>query len=311
MGLTDKLFEWLNPKDAKSNGKKAAMDTSPILDIADFEAKMKAQELESYIPKIQPHLRQGIAIELSPMPTEEMPPGQSKIGGSPDLPSEQAWPLDERGAPLSFLAQINLRESAPFDKAEELPSEGMLSFFYCADQEAWGFDPKDKERFRVLYFPDTEYVERREFPAALNEDAQYVNNSLNFSSYLGLPGWENHRIEQLFPEEEDEVFDNYVDMSDGPDTHLLGHANSIQNPMELECQLVTNGLYCGDPSGYKDPRAKELGKGKDQWVLLFQLDSEDSAEMMWGDVGRIYFWIKKEDLQQKRFDQAWMISQCH
>jgi len=55
--------------------------------------------------------------------------------------------------------------------------------------------------------------------------------------------------------------------------------------LELECQLVTNGLYLGDLSGYKDPRRKELEPGADDWTLLIQIDSDDKAKMMWGDGG--------------------------
>ena len=85
----------------------------------------------------------------------------------------------------------------------------------------------------------------------------------------------------------------------------------IQSEMELECQLVSNGLYCGDPSGYNDPKAKELEKGAKDWILLLQIDSEDEKTgMMWGDVGRLYFWIKREDLKNKNFNKSWMILQC-
>ena len=93
---------------------------------------------------------------------------------------------------------------------------------------------------------------------------------------------------------------------------LLGHSENIQGDMELECQLVTNGLYCGDPSGYQDPRAAALIAGAADWVLLLQIDSdEDNCGMMWGDSGRIYLWIRREDLQARRFAQAHLILQCY
>ncbi|MNE64597.1 hypothetical protein D3C80_1600170 [compost metagenome] len=82
--------------------------------------------------------------------------------------------------------------------------------------------------------------------------------------------------------------------------------------MELECQLVTNGLNCGDETGYNDPRRKELEQDKDDWVLLLKVDSEEEKTgMLWGDCGRIYFWIKKQDLTKKNFDQVWCILQCY
>ncbi|MBK8507084.1 MAG: DUF1963 domain-containing protein [Saprospiraceae bacterium] len=66
--------------------------------------------------------------------------------------------------------------------------------------------------------------------------------------------------------------------------------SNIQGPMELECELVTNGLYCGDATGYNDPKAKELAKNAETWTLLFQVDSNyEEAGMIWGDMGRLYF----------------------
>jgi uncharacterized protein YwqG len=98
---------------------------------------------------------------------------------------------------------------------------------------------------------------------------------------------------------------------DGPTSHkLLGHADPIQGEMELECELVTHGIHCGDPKGYADPRAKELEKNAHEWWLLLQVDSDDRASMMWADLGRVYFWIREEDLRERRFERAWAILQC-
>lgn len=92
---------------------------------------------------------------------------------------------------------------------------------------------------------------------------------------------------------------------------LGGFPNPQQRPeMYNECQLVSNGIYCGDPSGYKDPRAPDLLKTADDWILLLQIDSDDDTGMMWGDGGMLYFWIKKEDLKNRAFDKTWMILQC-
>ena len=92
---------------------------------------------------------------------------------------------------------------------------------------------------------------------------------------------------------------------------LGGYANPQQSAeMYNECQLVSNGLYCGDASGYNDSRAIELLKNADEWTLLLQIDSDDDTGMMWGDVGMLYFWIKKEDVKSCNFKNTWMILQC-
>ena len=79
--------------------------------------------------------------------------------------------------------------------------------------------------------------------------------------------------------------------------------------MELECELVSNGINCGRflPN---DPRVERLSKTSAQWSLLLQVDSDDDAGMMWGDVGRLYFWIRKSDLEDANFSDVWMILQC-
>jgi len=68
----------------------------------------------------------------------------------------------------------------------------------------------------------------------------------------------------------------------------------MQNPMELECELVTNGINTGGPEGYADPRVVELRKSAGAWRLLLQLDSRDDLNWMWGDFGRLYFWRRGE-----------------
>ena len=72
-----------------------------------------------------------------------------------------------------------------------------------------------------------------------------------------------------------------------------------------------DGIYCGGPEGYRSEEAKTLAVGAADWRLLLQVDTdEEGPGWMWGDVGRIYFWIKKQDLAALRFDDVWLIFQC-
>ena len=50
----------------------------------------------------------------------------------------------------------------------------------------------------------------------------------------------------------------------------------------------------------------------DRWVLLFQMGTveDDETELMYGDCGLIYFWIRKEDLAARNFDNVRLILQC-
>ena len=57
---------------------------------------------------------------------------------------------------------------------------------------------------------------------------------------------------------------------------------------------------------------EEIKKASKDWILLFQMDTveSDNYELMFGDCGHLYFWIKKEDLANKNFENIWLILQC-
>ena len=310
MGILDDMLKRLKAKD--KNGKE--MNPGFVIDgepktIQDIEKVFHAFKLDKYLDAIKPLVRPKIDLVLTPADESEFEISESKIGGQPHLSKVQGWPKNELGKSLSFIGQLNLEEVSKFDKSGLLPMQGLLSFFYCADQEAWGFDPKDKQRFKVLYSDKDSELIKYDFPADLEQHSIYNSNQIIFTSSLSLPTWEQDSIEGLIQNDDS---DNYMEASSGTKNQILGYANCVQGTMELECQLVTNGLYCGNETGFEDPRRKELEAGKDDWVLLLQIDSEDDKTgMMWGDLGRIYYWIRKQDLKNRDFQKTWCVLQCH
>ncbi|MCA0429017.1 MAG: DUF1963 domain-containing protein [Bacteroidetes bacterium] len=310
MGILDKMFKWFTAKDKDGN----EMNLGYVLegepkDIADVEKVFKAFNLEKYFGKIKPLLKPKIDLTLIPATEDDFKNAISKIGGQPHLPKDFVWPKNENGKSLSFIGQINFAEVSEFDKTGLLPKDGLAAFFYCADQEAWGFDPKDRNRFKIVYIAESKETVKHNFPSDLESHSIFKPNRLTYSDSLSIPTWEEDSINGLI---DDADSDNYFELSGGSENQILGYANCVQGTMELECQLVTNGLYCGDASGYENPLRKELEAGASDWLLLLQIDSEEEkAGMMWGDCGKIYFWIKKSDLLKKNFDNAWCILQCY
>src|SRR6266496_1962019 len=76
----------------------------------------------------------------------------SRLGGRPNLPKEIRWPAWNGEQPLSFIAQLDL-EKLPAIRGSLLPRSGSLFFFYGADMQPWGRDPKDKGCARMIYDP--------------------------------------------------------------------------------------------------------------------------------------------------------------
>jgi uncharacterized protein YwqG len=152
--------------------------------------------------------------------------------------------------------------------------------------------------------------------------------ALTFHDFLSIAGPEHlsvaplkltldeiEQVEEIESDLHEMIESNSIEQHFEPHHQLLGHPKEIQGEMQLQCQLASNGLYCGDATGYEDPKAKLLGPGAKDWRLLFQLDTDDDMQsgkpgMMWGDCGRLYFWIRQQDLVNRLFENAWMVLQC-
>ncbi|MBK8305006.1 MAG: DUF1963 domain-containing protein [Chloracidobacterium sp.] len=297
----------------------------------ELDQKITEHKLEHHREAIEAGIRPCIRLYLAKADEDEMPLGASKMGGRPDLPPSFPWPFETRRPahdrdkrfnpdgetkpllPLSFVAQIKLSDVAPLDDEAILPATGILYFFYSAEQEVWGFDPRDHSGFKVQYYDGDETLTRTEFPADL-PNLRFRPCGINAVKEINIPSSASDRVDflTLDPHDVSTDWDAYNELQDEwPVNKMFGYADLIQGEQELECELATNGIYVGDGTGYKDPRRESLESNIANWRLLLQVDSnEEDCNMMWGDLGRIYFWIRKDDLIHKRFDKSWLILQC-
>ncbi len=249
------------------------------------------------------------AVHLLPASTR----GFSRIGGRPTVPTGFEWPL-WKGKPLGFIGQFDLAALPKSGEFGVLPPTGFLLVFYDAEQGTWGFDPTDRGSWRVFYFETLDGALDRAPPGGLAKAGVFPELPVQFTSVLTYPSWLDGRVQalKLGRGEGDAYYELCAKPFGGNPLHqLLGNCAPVQdNDMDLQCQLVSNGIYCGDPTGYQDPRRAQLENGRGDWILLLQIDSDDRAGMMWGDAGMLYFWIRREDLARRDFTKVWMVSQC-
>ena len=223
--------------------------------------------------------------------------GGSKFGGMPDLPTHLSFPKYENGY-LSFLAQINLTESKLYDKQNHLPETGILYFFYDIVNQPWGMDKEDKESFQVYYFDgESRELSRTPYPEITEDYFPLPTYKITFTDIV------------TFPEEingldltEDEL-DNYFEFRESrqPRHYMLGEPFNVQNNVFEEIIYYENEAEADENIKL---RSKEL-------VLLFQMDSDDDLEVMWGDSGIIYFCIDKKDSETKVFSNTKFTLQCY
>lgn len=259
-----------------------------------------------------------------------------RFGGLPDVPPDFAWPYFEtdtfyddtvKPRPLSFLAQFDCAALAELDTDGLLPRTGILSFFYELGSQRWGYDPEDAGCAQAYWFPDKAVLAPAAFPEEMEESLRLPSLPIRGRSETEYPSYEEFSaaldlLESCKKEGQEpwEVFEEIrktlrgCEESPPPWHRLLGWPNIIQGNMTQECELVSRGYSMGN--GLKDiPEEvwQEIGETSlDNWQLLFQLNTVNCGEfeLMFGDCGSIYFYIRKEDLASRRFDRTWFILQC-
>jgi uncharacterized protein YwqG len=254
------------------------------------------------------------AVALRPDMSSEAQALGSRLGGLPALPPSIAWPQrDERS--LAFIAQIELATLPEAAFEQGLPHEGLLLFFYDTELNTWGYDPKDAGSFAVVHVPQPATA-RTDWPADLLQQARYPDCGLSLEETLALPPWESVLVDDLdLDRAQLGAYQDIHEKAFGDDAWttrglLGGYPDQIQGDMMLECELVSAGFYCGNATAYQDPNLPAYRKHAREWRLLLQVPSVESAGMMWGEPGCLYYWIRESDLKARRFERCWMILQC-
>lgn len=277
----------------------------------DIERALQGAGFTSLIPALDRLVRPSLRLTATPVDESTLPPGASKLGGLPDLAPGTPWP-QWKGLPQSFLAQLRLADLSHTDTQHLLPAQGMLWFFYDAQQETYGDTPDERGAWSVLYqasIPAS--LQRTPAPAALPADARFHACSLSPSSELTLAQQPALEIPTLkWTDDDQERYDKVYAQFSGPDVRkpplhrLLGFPDTLQDDMRMQCQLVTHGVTDAD-----DPRAKALAAGANDWLLLLQIDTDERIGMRWASSGILYYWIQQADLHAAQFEKTWLVLQ--
>jgi uncharacterized protein YwqG len=265
----------------------------------------------------------------------------SKLGGRPTLPPETEWPRQrESGAPLHFLAQIDLSQLPPTPLGGSslpltLPKGGLLFFFAdMVEEMLWGDNGGPFATTRVV-FTNQSGPER-----SPPDDTPEILHA--FGERAG--GYETGIIEYPSVTLEPHVIDTFGSVDPYPH-HDDTYAAAAQAAMVASIEKAIGPLLVFKDPGSRDaikaanpseyiheqhfrdgvvrrelhcPRHQMLGIGKniqgtaeearaDGTSLLFQIDSDFSVHehFMFCDMGAAQFWIKPADLAKKRFEKAW------
>ncbi|MEY9904953.1 hypothetical protein ABIA35_001169 [Catenulispora sp. MAP12-49] len=242
------------------------------------------------------------------------------LGGEPLLPAGVEWPQWEGHGPLSFVAAVDCDEFPVAELDIPVPDSGMLFFFYfngVGEDAVQYLDPDSiKGGTRVIYVPEgTPDVAPRSAPEGLEAFPRVM---LTGELIATAPDNENSALVSAFGEGEDPAADDdyteypTVGDADGdgfydaltsfrrdhsPHHRVGGYALPKAGSVTKE---VAHVLAPGDDDAAKAARKALLP----ELVMLLQVDSDGRAGMEWGDTGRLYWLIRREDLAARDFDKA-------
>lgn len=251
-----------------------------------------------------------------------------QLGGLPCLPDDVDWPQWPGEGSLNFVASIDCGR-LPADGFDiPLPDSGTLLFFYF-DPDSGYFDPKFPPRTvgvwdpqslaagsSIIYVPaDTPVIER----VTPSDIDPYDLVPLTATPTRTGIDWSHPAFEAACRglSDADRAFlDDYGNRDEFVNaTHMLtpspkhqvgGHAEPVQDAVEMDvagAQLVVRAAI-------DDATSNALPDEARRWTLVAQIDSDDEAGMMWGDVGRLYWLMRPEDLAARNFDASSFTWQC-
>ncbi|MGA2218181.1 MAG: YwqG family protein [Terracidiphilus sp.] len=252
-------------------------------------------------------LRPSIRLNLGTPSSESV----TRLGGTPNMPTNVPWPARRDGQPHSFLAEIDLAQLPPLDGLP-LPNDGSLFFFCDSVYIPSGSDPGDNDGFKVIYSPSPLCDNALRTPPR-ELDGEYIFKGFSLEPRLDLtaPSQNAREIERLRLSESELDAYGQLFAVEGSAHRIGGYPDAVQNDdFGLTAELVSHGVNCGSSRAYREGKSRGLGAGADDWRLLLQLDSEDDAGMIWGDAGRLYFVAREQDLKAFSFDRVWMGMQC-
>lgn len=270
----------------------------------------------NYVKLLQRYCQSSIRLRIGGETSDGV--GISHFGGKPDVPDNFVWPV-YKNMPLAFLMQLSCAEFASLDINHELPNHGVLSFFYALDNDCFGYDNRDRDGFRVYWFDGAQPLHTANFVVGVSERNMLPRLAVSFVREASYPHVEDFTI--LL----DKNIDDYSDFESAEKElgihrtdcmhRMLGWADLIQNNASWNCEIRSQGYSFG--AGYRDiPDAIKNGSKQPsvhRWKLLLQLGTVkvDGFTLMFGDAGKLYFYVPQEDLKECRFDRVYGEMQCY
>lgn len=195
----------------------------------------------------------------------------SHFGGQPYFEERESWPLNQSGSPMDFIFQVF---NDGFDGIPE--NIKLIQFYYDFEEGAW---ETENDGWKVKIYDELNIDKIAKTSRFPEKKAKYCEITLEKS--MSLPNWET--LLDLYPETADQIA---MDDEDDYDTYEEACTKITGPKRDSSSSLGGYPDWIQGVENFKNAQGKPMD-------LLFQIDSEDNAAVMWGDTGIIYVFYDK------------------
>lgn len=215
---------------------------------------------------LKPLIKNALKLELKADDTAIKPCCESKFGGQPYAEKGDNWPACPKCKdPLSFINQI-------VDDKEET----LFAFYYCNTCFPWGLGDEETGLW-VAKFYDRPSPEKMVVISRNDDQHALVPCKVTSSAVRVLPDWD--ALDSI----SSEASSLCCEISQDAPWEVYDEAVERAGCLNDYATLV--GGYPRYVQGEVCPKCKECSADMEFYA---QVDSEEQANLMWGDVGLVY-----------------------
>jgi uncharacterized protein YwqG len=230
---------------------------------------------------LKPLIKPAVLLSLSKSETAQAASCESKFAGLPYAEKNEVWPhCPTCQNELDFVAQI------------KSPAENSLqTFFYCFECFPWGSSEEEVGQWLVRSYQNPVMANYSPITSTHPPEYEIEPCTCTAKNVQTLPNWSD--LESLSPEasalcreiDADEPWEAY-DLAVIRNNALADYATFIGGyPKWIQSETTTYCKVCGN-----------------EMEFFAQIDSEDEADLMWGDCGAVYLFRCAEHKNEFGFE---------
>ncbi len=234
---------------------------------------------------LKPLVRKALKLEPRKDNSALAPSCESKFGGLPYAESGDLWPsCPTCKKELTFVNQIRDEED-----------QQLFVFYYCNKCFPWGLGDEEKGQWLIKLYEHPSIKKLHEIKRSSEDEFAPVPCKVVATSVELLPDWEG------LDSASEEVSDLCCKINDN--SPWEEYEEAVERAGCLNDYATLLGGYPRFVQGEARPSCPKCGA---DMVFYAQVDSEDEANIMWGDVGLVYFFRCPEHKNEFQFEL-----QCH